>query len=316
MLHTKSFVSFKQLTEQIYVQEGGVLQKLLMQYLGKLSKVRVKDCFTEDLGERYFDDHMLPRMVPSFIKIDDPDETFSDRYYLPIPWSQNFAGSVISFSGDNFNNTILANTWLADHQNDVDQNTELPIYRSDYTMANYMSSRLWGLLVNSISKSQYEEWMVGENRAQYRVILDQERRSFVVADTRHDIMIFTASSEFTDEDEEREYSFDPDHILGFGERVFLGCTPVYISQSLRSKVYTKEVKGFISSKQAKPSGRILHYRYNMLDAIIGIGELFDADDMIDGVGIDDVIATYIYELDRYNRSDGRSLIAPMPWTEY
>lgn len=316
MLHTKSFVTFKQLTEQIYVQEGGVLQKLLMQYLDKLGKVKVKDCFTEDLGDRYFDDHMLPRMVPSFIKIDDPDETFGDRYYLPIPWSQNFAGSVISFSSDNFNNTILANAWLADHQNDVDQNTELPIYRSDYTMANYMSSRLWGLLVNSISKSQYEEWMVGENRAQYRVILDQERRSFVVADARHDIMIFTASSKFTYEDEEHEYSFDSDHILGFGERVFLGCTPVYISQSLRSKVYTKEVKGFISSKQAKPSGRILHYRYNMLDAIIGIGELFDVNDMVDGVGIDDVTATYIYELDRYNRADGRSLIAPMPWTEY
>lgn len=54
----------------------------------------------------------------------------------------------------------------------------------------------------------------------------------------------------------------------------------------------------------------------MLDAIIGIGELFDVDDMVDGVGIDDVTATYIYELDRYNRSDKRSLVAPMPWTEY
>lgn len=318
----KYFVDFNTLRAQLYAQETGVLREIIDQYMGNIAKVKLKDCFSNRSAEEISLDcvtmgpkPILPEIDPPSMAYSHPDETWEERYYLPIPWYQCYAGSIMSYSSDNLDNELKTQEWLKENQKTMDHHTELPMFASDYTFENYFQSRLKNILLSSISKDQYEKWKImGEKGPKYQIILNQDRDGFVVMLGNRRCEFFNFEATGQDENDHPDYSKDIFRIANLGDRVFVTGDAIYCSPNMHRNAYSHEVKNFLEEKTFRPNPSFIER--TGWRSCYAIGDMIDDNLTCDGYDIYDVMQRMNIQRKANEDYHTFKMYTPIPWYEY
>lgn len=303
------FVSFDDLEAMIAFHELSPLASIITAYMEKIRNLKIASTFsgpaTADNIARTLrartDDMMIPYMDPRRTICTYSEETFGERYYLPYPWYQCFAGSIISYSDD----SDIANEWARENGEDIDDETELPLTKMwGYTFSNYFGSRLSDLLTSSISPSQYEKWI----NPNYHIVLNSERRAFVAVNGKFEIVQFGHFGNI-----ENVNIFDKvERLLGCNSKVFLIGNIDYSPIASEFNNYSKEVLQLIDRGSIIVAPHIIKMLQNGAQAI-GLGETQE----IESCDIESVRMSLIDERVKAQLNVSyQRFITPFPWVEY
>lgn len=301
------FVSFDDLKNMIGFHELSPLAAIAMTYMDKIRNVKISSTvgLPGDHARKLQTEvnvTMLPRMDFNSTVCTFKNETFGERYYLPYPWVQCFAGSIASFA-DDANATEL---WVREESEDVTDETELPLTKFwGYTFRNYFQSRLSNLLTSSISPEQYKKWKEDMN---YHVILNSERRSFVVVKGDFAVTSFTRT-EFPDDGYEFELL---NETIGYDDRVFVIGDIDYAPIASNAYEFSKDILKLSDLKLINPSEYIIEMLKKGAKAI-DFGEL----QQILSCQTESIDTDIIDERIREQLSGNyQRFIKPFPWVEY
>lgn len=301
------FVSFDDLKDMIEFHELSPLAAIARNYMDKIRNVKISSTIglPGDHARKLQTEvnvTMLPRMDFNSTVCTFKNETFGERYYLPYPWVQCFAGSIASFA-DDANATEM---WIQEEGDEVTDETELPLTKFwGYTFRNYFQSRLSDLLTSSISPEQYKKWKEDMN---YHVILNSERRSFVVVKGEFAVTNFTRT-EFPDDGHEFELL---NETIGYDDRVFIIGDIDYAPIASTAYEFSKDILKLIDLKLINSPEYIIEMLKKGAKAI-DFGELQQIlscqTESIDTGIIDERIREQLSG--NYQR-----FIKPFPWVEY
>lgn len=301
------FVSFDDLKNMIGFHELSPLAAIATSYMDKIRNVKISSTvgLPGDHARKLQTEvnvTMLPRMDFNSTVCTFKNETFGERYYLPYPWVQCFAGSIASFA-DDANATDL---WIQEEGEDVTDETELPLTKFwGYTFRNYFQSRLSDLLTSSISPEQYKKWKEDMN---YHVILNSERRSFVVVKGEFAVTNFTRT-EFPDDDCEFELL---NETIGYDDRVFIIGDIDYAPIASTAYEFSKDILKLADLKLINSPEYIIEMLKKGAKAI-DFGEL----QQILSCQTESIDTDIIDERIREQLSGNyQRFIKPFPWVEY
>lgn len=311
------FVSFNELKSMITKRETAAVSALIEDYMNEISAMPLRQVTSptekythqSKLGNwmRQFTIMSLHASIISNSSLDSASDTFSERYYLPYPWYQNFIGSIARECdelGEGYE-------WFDENHDRIDAMSELPLDTiQNPTFSNFFEARLHDLLTASISKSQYERWTNGD----YHIILCSERQSFVVLKGDFAIVNAVASDDAISKFCAKNRRCDMDACIGCLDQSFaIGHVEYASSGAVSSWDCSSDLHEMGKRKLIKVPKCVDERLTDPDQSAIIIGDLAGDSDIAVKCDIAEVVNERVSE---QLNSQYKRFITPFPWVEY